>query len=173
MPAPCFLIFWATPSRLADGLSSVNQPQTQTLKELISQLPRTCSLVFLHKNFQSSSCHVWQDKVIFWVHLSRKTCVVPWGLTELCFLGKGGGKPERKAQCSFLLLLLPGVKGTFLLGPTQHSVGKAPSPGSAGQSHNARWLTGERGEPGTREGRSKGGGGEPQKCSHWLATGQP
>lgn len=123
MPATQGAIFWAIPCPTGRGLHRVSQPQTQTLKELISQLPRMRLFLFLHRNFQSR-CHMGQDKVIFRVHLSRRMYVlVPQVWLSFASCGKGKGKPKGKP-----LLLpcppLPWVKCMFQLDLTQHRVGR-------------------------------------------------
>lgn len=99
-----------------------------------------------------------QDQVIFPVPLSRTTCVFSFpSLTQHCFLGMGGGKPEWKPHCSSTSSS-PEVKGTFQLGPTQHRVGRY-LPKDQLDCPTVRRLVGEQGSREDRSGR--GGRQEP------------
>lgn len=91
-----------------------------------------------------------QDQGLLPVPLSRTTRMfLCSSLTQCCFLGTGGEKPEWKPHCPSTSSS-PEVKGTFQLSPTQHRVERylpkdqLDCPTAAG----GRWARGEAGNTG-------------------------
>lgn len=103
-PAPLMAEFLMTPAHVARGLSSVSQPQTHRLTSKVfvrvmhhvSPRPRSLVPKFSPRELPIRVLHAAGP-----VHLSRRTCVFLFpSLTQRCFLGMGGGKPEWKPHCS-------------------------------------------------------------------------